>query len=267
MKKTNIFALCFLMSSGCISIPEPASEVSIRKIEIERSPHFNRVLILPLTGSVDTDGLASNIVQKEAIHLMGSGATTAASLSPIYAAAEALELMPLALQPQMLWFENLMHKYSPKSLLAGSLHRFPGLEFGIRLEKDPTQILKVLGTHTKTLEKLSDALQQNDKKLLNELIVPQTEIFYSLNKLQYWAEVQYQPAWLLAFYLSGSKEDWESGKTITLKAVALNFETGGLRFATSASYDKGTLPANFETALTTLTNFNIKLATAKVGAP
>jgi hypothetical protein len=264
MMRRILFIIQTIISTGCITVPEPTSEVSIRKIEIERSPHFNKVLVLPLTGTTDSEGKASNIVQQEVMHILGSGTTTVSSLQPIFNAAEAIELMPLALQPQMLWFENLLRKNSPKGLLAGAIHRFPGLEFGVRLEKDPTATLKTLAKHAKTLEKLSDSLLQHDKQLFEELLKPQTEVQYSLTKLQYWAEVQYQPTWLLAFYLSGSKEDWESGKTITLKSLALNFETGGLRFATSASYDKASLQASFETALVTLTNYNLKLATARL---
>jgi len=256
--KKSFVGLSLSLSASCVSWREPESDIAIRKIEIERKPKFERILILPLTGSVDAEGLASGTIQSEAQRLLGKGASLVSDLKPIYKAVQAAELMPLALQPQMLWFEDLLAKTSNQNLVSGGIYRFPGMEFGLKLEKDPTAVLKVLATNSRQLETLSEALQKNDKVLFQEILSPQLEIKASLSKLQYWAEVQFEPSWIVAFFLDGSKETWDKGHSVTLKIIALNFESGGIRFAGSSTLSPTAMPVKYSTMLTTLTNTLIR---------
>ncbi|MEI8026818.1 MAG: hypothetical protein WCI18_10770 [Pseudomonadota bacterium] len=250
--------LSIYLFSTCVSWQEPESDIVIRKIEVERKPKVERILVLPLTGSVDAEGLASGVIQSEAQRLLGKGASLVGELEPIYRAANAVELMPLALQPQMLWFEDLLAKTSNQNLVSGALYRFPGMEFGLKLEKDPVSTLKILAANSRQLESLSDALQKNDKVLFQEILNPQLEIKASLSKLQYWAEVQFQPLWIVAFYLDGSKDSWDKGHSVTLKIIALNFESGGIRFAGSSTLSPTAMPVKYTTMLTALTNTLIR---------
>ena len=263
MKLKSLFKKIFLLLSissfsTCVSWQEPESDIVIRKIEVERKPKFERILILPLTGTVDAEGLASGTIQSEAQRLFGKGASLVSELEPIYRAANAAELMPLALQPQMLWFEDLLAKTSNQNLVSGAIYRFPGMEFGLKLEKDPASILKILAANSRQLESLSNALQKNDKVLFQEILNPQMEIKASLSKLQYWAEVQFQPNWLVAFYIDGSKDSWDKGRSATLKIIALNFESGGIRFAGSSTLSQIAMPVQYTTMLTALTNTLIR---------
>jgi hypothetical protein len=253
--------ISFALGEACVSWGEPESEIAFRKIEIDRKPKFEGILILPLTGTVDSEGLASETVQNEAKHLLGKGSSLVSELNPIFEAANAKELMPLALQPQMLWFEDLLRKTPIKALISGSIYRFPGMEFGLRLEKDPTPIVKVLASHSRQLENLSKALEKNDKTLFQEILTPQKEIAASLSKLQYWAEVQFEPNWLMVFFLDGTNETWDAGKSVTLKVIALNFESGGIRFAGSSTLNKTVMAVQYKTMLTTLTNTLVRKVT------
>lgn len=252
--------LSIYLFSTCVSWQEPESDIVIRKIEVERKPKFERILILPLTGSVDAEGLASGTIQSEAQRLLGKGTSLVSELQPIYTAANAAELMPLALQPQMLWFEDLLAKTSNQNLVSGSTYRFPGMEFSLKLEKDPISIVKILAANSRQLETLSEALQKNDKVLFQEILNPQMEIKASLSKLQYWAEVQFQPQWIMVFFLDGSKDIWDKGHSVTLKIIALNFESGGIRFAGSSTLSPTAMPVRYTTMLTVLTNTLIRKA-------
>jgi len=252
--RDSILLWSISFSNQCVSWREPVSDIAIRNIEIERKPKFERILILPLTGSVDTEGLASRTVQSEAKHLLGRGASLVSDLEPIFTAAHASDLTPLALQPQMLWFEDLLAKTSVKNLVSAAVYRFPGMEFGLKLEKDPNEILKILAANSRQLEALSDALQRNDKILFQEILTPQKEIKASLSKLQYWAEVQFEPSWLLVFFLDGTEETWNQGNSVTLKTMALNFESGAIRFAGSSTLNPSSMAVKYTTMLTTLTN-------------
>lgn len=243
-----------LIIQGCATPTPPTTLVAVRTIEVERIPVFDHVLLLPVTGNTDEEGKISNQIQNEALKVLGKGVGTADELRKIFAATGSPQLLPLAIQPQLLWFENLLKNNEPTSLVQSGIERFPGLEFSYGLMKDPMPTLRSLALKSRQLENLSDLVQKNDKKTTGEILASQQEMHAELIKLFYWSEVQYKPNYLLNFYFEGDKENWEKGAPIKLKTVAINFDTGGIRFACSIIQEKKIDGVNFEDHLSMLTN-------------
>ena len=274
MKKTSInhpksqafsaiLFVLFILVAACVTVQSQSiPTVAIRKLEVERKPIFNHVLLLPVTGTTDREGELSNLIQKESLHILGKGVGTAEDLLPIFNALDSPQLLPISMQPQLLWFEKLLKNNQPDQIIRSGIERFPGMEFSYGLMKDPSTTLRSLTNQARQLENISDLVQKNDRPVLGEILKSQHELHADLIKLFYWAQAQYQPQYLLVFYLNGDAELWSQGKPIVLKTVAINFESGGIRFAGSITHVEespvATKPelrkALFEDLLRTLTN-------------
>jgi hypothetical protein len=233
MKKivVSVFTIfCIQLLTSCTTLPEQGtSEVFQREKEFSRHPNLDSVLVFPATGDIDKEGEVSKVIQKEIIRQLGSPAKTLRTVELIYKDWGISEIFPLSIQPQLLFFYDVLNSKDIEKISNRNIIRFPGLEYQFNKNFDLKLLVRELTLESKNLHPMVASVNELDFETSSELIKAIPNIESNLTRLTFEAQRLIEPKYLVFTRVDGSIDSYEDGKPVSVTSIIVNFETGSIR--------------------------------------
>lgn len=228
-KITGILTFIFV-SAYCTSLPEQGTlDVFQREKEISRYPNLESVIIFPVTGDIDKDGEISKVFQKEAINQLGSSSITASNLLEIFRDWKIPEIFPIALQPQLTFFDKVLEIEDLEIVKNENIIRYPGIEYQFNKDFDLRLVIRDLTLKAKNITPLVASTEDLDFETTSGLLKTFPDISSNLTKISYASQRLINPRYLMFAKIKGTEKDYKNQIPISISVIIINFETGAIR--------------------------------------